>query len=44
MKIEEVLALLVAELKDDIIGEIFVEKNVLTLKFMDGVVRKITVE
>ena len=44
MKIEEVLALLVAELKDDIIGEIFVEKNILTLKFSDGTVRKIIVE
>lgn len=44
MKIQEMIALLVAELKDDVIGEIYVKNNVLTLTFSNGTIRKIIVE
>ena len=43
MSVEEVIALLRACLKDDIIGMIATENNVLTLSFTDGTERTITV-
>ena len=44
MNIEEMVALLVAELKDDVIGTISQNGNVLTVTFTDGTQRMITVE
>ena len=44
MSVEEMLALLVAEMKDDVIGTNSHSGNVLTVTFTDGTVRKITVE
>ena len=44
MSIEEMVALIRTELKDDIIGSISYEGNVVTVEFTDGTVRMITVE
>ena len=44
MNVTDMVALLVAELKDDIIGTISQNGNVLTIAFTDGTERTITVE
>ncbi len=44
MSIEEVVALLLAELKDDIIGTVSNEGDTITLAFTDGSELKIIVE
>ncbi len=44
MTIEDMLALLVASLKDDVLAEIEREGNVITVKFSDGTVRTVTVK
>lgn len=43
MSIEQLVALLLAELKDDLVGIASAEGNTLTLSFPDGSERKITV-
>ncbi len=43
MSIEQLLALLRAELEDDLVGMVSVEKNTLIISFADGSERKITV-
>lgn len=43
MTIEQMVALLMAELKDDIVGMVSAEGNVITVSFTDGESRKITV-
>ena len=44
MTIEQMASLLVAELKDDIVGMISAEGNVITVAFTDGEERKITIQ
>ncbi len=44
MSVEELVALIRTELKDDVIGSISYEGNVITVEFTDGIVRTITVE
>ena len=44
MSVEELIALLLAELKDDLIGSIERTQNGLKLTFTDGTVRTIIVE
>ncbi len=44
MSIEELVALIRTELKDDIIGTISYVGNVITVEFTDGVTRTVTVE
>ncbi len=44
MTVEEMIALIRAELQDDIIGSISYEGNVVTVEFTDGTIRRITVE
>ncbi len=44
MKIDELIALLAAELADDVVGTVSQEGNTLTVTFGDGTTRKITVE
>ena len=44
MSIEEMVALIRTELKDDVIGSISYEGNVITVEFTDGTIRTITVE
>lgn len=44
MNVADMVALLIAELKDDVIGTIFQNGNVLTVTFTDGTERIITVE
>ena len=43
MTIDQMVALLIAELKDDIVGTVSAEGNVITVSFTDGKERKITV-
>ncbi len=43
MKIEDLLALLIAELEDDVVGSVTREGNGLTVRFADGTERKIIV-
>ena len=42
MSVEEIVALLVAELKDDVIGTVSHEGNTVKMEFTDGTVRTIT--
>ncbi len=44
MSVEALVALIRTELKDDVIGSISYENNVVTVEFTDGTVRTITVE
>ncbi len=44
MNVSELLALLLAELKDDIVGMLEKDENTIVVRFGDGTVRKITVE
>ena len=43
MTIDQMVALLIAELKDDIVGTVSAKENVITVSFTDGEERKITV-
>ena len=43
MSIEQLIALLRAELEDDLVGMVSVEDDTLVLSFTDGTQRKITV-
>ena len=43
MSIEQLVALLLTELNDDLVGMVSAEGNTLTLSFTDGTERKITV-
>lgn len=44
MNVEELTALIMAELKDDIVGMISKEENTIVIQFGDGTERTITVE
>lgn len=44
MSIQDLVALLVSELKDDIVGEILQNGSKITLRFQDGTEREITVK
>ena len=44
MNVSELVALLMAELKDDIVGMISREENTIVIRFGDGTKRTITVE
>ena len=43
MSVADMIALLLAELKDDVIGAVSHEGNTVTVEFTDGTVRTITV-
>ena len=43
MTIDQMVALLVAELKEDIVGTVSAKGNVITVSFTDGEEREITV-